>query len=629
MSEAKMNEMEQDIPFQPGQVVKPEDLQKFEEEMEKEKEKIASLYASNLSQFENGEVVKAKVLDITDSAVIVDLGFKSEGEIPKEEFYDIDSLKIGDEIEVYMEIAEDMDGNVQVSRRRVEFLNRWGQLVDSYEKDEIIQGKIIRRIKGGFVVDLGGVDAFLPGSQVDVKPIRDFDAFVGKTLDVKIVKVNEARKNIVVSRRVIIEKEMSGKRDEILKTLEKGQVRKGIVKNITDFGVFVDLGGVDGLLHITDLSWGRVNHPSEVVKLDEEIEVVILDFDKEKKRISLGRKQLEAHPWENVEKKYPIGSVVSGKVVSLTDYGAFVELEKGIEGLIHISEMSWSQHIKHPSQVLSIGQEVKAKVLSIEAEDRKISLGLKQLQPDPWEKIEEKYPIDSIHKGIVRNITPFGVFVELEEGVDGLVHISDLSWTKKIRHPNEVVKKGEEIEVKILGINKEERRISLGHKQIEPNPWDTFEKEYAKGTEVKGKIVRFTDKGAIVQLPLGVETIVPNKNLGHSKIMRAADFFKIGDELPFVVTNFDKEKRKIDLSVNEYFKGKEEEFNAFKAEFGLNKLDEVEGAPIPELLEEDPEAGKAKKTTKKKKKEEKEEKAEKKKNDEADTKEEPGKDDEK
>lgn len=606
MSEAKLNEMEQEIPFQPGQVLKPEDLEKYEKELEKDKAKEADLYEKNLARFENGEIVKARILDITDSSVIVDLGFKSEGEIPKEEFYDVDSLKVGDEIEVYMEIAEDTEGNVQVSRRRVEFLNKWDQLIKSYEKDEVLQGKIVRRIKGGFVVDLGGVDAFLPGSQVDVKPIRDFDAFVGQTLDVKIVKVNEARKNIVVSRRVLIEKKMSGKREEILKTLEKGQVRKGVVKNITDFGVFVDLGGVDGLLHITDLSWGRVNHPSEVVKLDEEIEVVILDFDKEKKRISLGRKQLEAHPWEKVEEKYPIGSTVSGKVVSLTDYGAFVELEKGIEGLIHISEMSWSQHIKHPSQVLSIGQEVEAKVLSIEPEDRKISLGLKQLQPDPWENIEEKYPIDSIHKGIVRNITPFGVFVELEEGVDGLVHISDLSWTKKIRHPNEMVKKGEELQVKILGINKEERRIALGHKQIEPNPWDSFEKEYAKGTEVKGKIVRFTDKGAIVQLPLGVEVIVSNKNLGHPKILRAADFFAIGDELPFVVTNFDKEKRKIDLSVNEYFKGKDEEFKAFKAQYGLNKLDEVEGEPIPELLEEDPEAGKAKRTVKKKKKEDKE-----------------------
>ncbi|GAB4182905.1 MAG: 30S ribosomal protein S1 [Calditrichia bacterium] len=602
MSEAKHNEMEQEIPFQPGQVVKPEDLLKFEEDVKKEKEAVAELYEKNLNKFESGQVVKARVLEITDTDVIVDLGFKSEGEVPKEEFYDINSLKEGDEIEVYMELAEDLEGNIQVSRRRVEFLNRWDALINSYEKKEVIQGRIIRRIKGGFVVDLGGVDAFLPGSQIDVKPIRDFDAFVGKTIDVRIVKVNEARKNIVVSRRVLVENEMSGKRDEILKTLEKGQVRKGIVKNVTDFGVFVDLGGVDGLLHITDLSWGRVNHPSEVVKLDEEIEVVILDFDKERKRISLGRKQLEAHPWEKVEEKYPIGQVVSGKVVSLTDYGAFVELEKGIEGLIHISEMSWSQHIKHPSQVLSIGQDVEAKVLSIEAEDRKISLGLKQLQPDPWESIEEKYPIDSQHKGIVRNITPFGVFVELEEGVDGLVHISDLSWTKKIRHPNEVVKKGEELEVKIIGINKEERRIALGVKQIEENPWDTFETEYAKGKETKGKIVRFTDKGAIVQLPLGVETIVNNKNLGHPKILRAADFFKINDELPFVVVAFDKEKRKIDLSVNDYFKGKDEEYAAFKTEFGLDKLDETEGTPIPELLEEDPEAGKAKKTSRKKKK---------------------------
>ncbi len=582
-----------ETPFKPGQVLKPEELEKVEKEMAKAIEEQREIYEKNMERYEEGEIVKGHVVSINDSTVLVDIGFKSEGAVPVEEFYDISSLKVGDEIEVFMETAEDIDGNIQLSRKRVEFLSTWNKLVEKHEKDEIIEGKIVRRIKGGFVVDLGGVDAFLPGSQVDVKPIRDFDAFVGGTLEVKIVKVNEARKNIVVSRRVLIEKELHGKREEILSTLEKGQVKKGIVKNITDFGVFVDLGGVDGLLHITDLSWGRVNHPSEVVKLDEEIEVIILDFDQEKKRISLGRKQLESHPWEEVEQKYPVDSTVTGKVVSLTDYGAFIELEKGIEGLVHISEMSWSQHIKHPSQILSVGQEIQAKVLSIEPEDRKISLGLKQLQPDPWENIDEKYPVDSEHNGIVRNITPFGVFVELEEGVDGLVHISDLSWVKKLRHPSEMVRKGQELKVKILDINKPERRIALGHKQVEANPWDTFETEYAKGTETKAKIVRFTDKGAILTLPLGVEVIVSNKNLGHNKISRAADFFKIGDELNVKVVEFDKDKKKIDISVNEYYNGKDDEYKEFVAQYGLDKLNNEASADIPELLEEDPDAGKA------------------------------------
>jgi len=578
--------------IKPGQVFKlgevPEDLEDDVVQIDPE---MKAFYEKSFERVVEGDIIKGTVIAFTKTDVIIDVGFKSEGVIPREEFVDIDDIKVGDEVEVYLEMPEDVEGQVMLSRKKVYFLRAWENLLKKYENDEIIQGRIIRRIKGGFVVDLGGVDAFLPGSQVDVKPIRDFDAFVGQTLDLKIVKVNEQRKNIVVSRRVIIEKELESKREEILATLEKGQVRRGMVKNITDFGVFIDLGGVDGLLHITDLSWGRVNHPSEVVKLDQEIDVMILDFDENKKRISLGLKQLQPHPWENVEERFPIGSKVKGKVVSLTDYGAFVELEKGIEGLIHVSEMSWSQHIKNPAQVLKEGDEVEAVVLSIEPEDRKISLGLKQLTPDPWENIEEKYPVGSKHHGIVRNLTPFGAFVELEEGVDGLVHISDLSWTKKVRHPSEVVKKGQEIDVVVLDINKDERRIALGHKQVEPNPWDAFEDAYGVGVETTGKISRLIDKGVIVTLPLGVDAFVPLNHLGKPNIKRAADHFKVGEELPLKVIEFDKENKRIVLSVNEYLKGKEEEeVRAYMAQhnFTVTTMEELV-EEVPELLEEVPE----------------------------------------
>ncbi|NOX37518.1 MAG: 30S ribosomal protein S1 [Calditrichaeota bacterium] len=602
------NEAVLETKIQPGQVIKLEDLEKLMEEAEPKDPELLQLYEKSFEKIKEEDIVTGVILEISDTHVVVDVGFKSEGIIPREEFIDIDDFKVGDEVELFLEAPEDPEGNIIVSRRKVYFMRAWERLMKKYENDEIIEGRITRRIKGGFVVDLGGVDAFLPGSQVDVKPIRDFDAFVGQTLQLKIVKVNEQRKNIVVSRRVIIEKELESKREEILRTLEKGQVRRGVVKNITDFGVFIDLGGVDGLLHITDLSWGRVNHPSEVVKLDQEIDVMILDFDENKQRISLGLKQLEPHPWDKVEERFPIGSKVKGTVVSLTDYGAFVELDKGIEGLIHVSEMSWSQHIKNPSQILKVGDEVEAVVLSIEPEERKISLGLKQLTPDPWENIEEKYPVGSKHRGIVRNLTPFGAFVELEEGVDGLVHISDLSWTKKIRHPSEVVRKGQEIEVVILDINKEERRIALGHKQVEPNPWDTFEDAYKVGTETTGKISRLIDKGVIVTLPLGVDAFVPLNHLGKPNIKRAADHFKVGDELPLKVIEFDKENKRIVLSVTEYLKGKEkEEVDAYLAQhsLGATTLEELVET-VPELLEEEPEKGKVKKTVKKKSKDQKE-----------------------
>lgn len=595
-----------DNEMQPGRVFSIEEAAKLLDVEEEKDEELVKLYEKSFSGITEGEIIKGQILEITDANVIVDIGFKSEGVLTKDEFIDLSKFKIGDEVELFLESSEDPDGNVLVSRRKVYFLRTWEDLMNKHETQEIVQGRVMRRIKGGFVVDLNGVDAFLPGSQVDVKPIRDFDAFVNQTLDLKIVKVNEPRKNIVVSRRVIIEKDLESKREEILKTLEKGQVRRGVVKNITDFGVFIDLGGVDGLLHITDLSWGRVNHPKEILSLDQEIDVMILDFDEEKKRISLGLKQLQPHPWENIAERFPIGSKVKGTVVSLTDYGAFVEIEKGIEGLIHVSEMSWSHHVKNPAQVLKEGDKVEAVLLSIEPEERKISLGLKQLTPDPWENIEDKYPIGSKHGGEVRNLTPFGAFVELEEGVDGLVHISDLSWTKKIRHPSEVIRKGQKINVVVLDINKGERRIALGHKQVEANPWDAFEDAYKVSTEVAGKISRLIDKGVIVTLPLGVDAFVPLSHLGKPNIKRAADHFKVGDELPLKIIEFDKENKRIVLSVSEYLKGKEkEETDKFMAEHSLTRttLKEIV-EEVPEFQEEEPEEGKLQKSVKRKQKEE-------------------------
>ncbi len=527
---------------------KPMDPDFGEEYSEQERQELKRLYEDTLADFVAGEVVTGKVLAITDKDVSVDIGFKSEGVIPIEEFPDINEIKVGDNIQVYIDDIEDMDGMLVLSKKKADFMRVWEMLNKSYERGEIVQGKLVRRIKGGIVVDLNGVDAFLPGSQIDVRPIRDFDALIGQTMDFKIVKINDLRKNIVVSHRVLIEEEMKGQREKILEELQKGQVLEGTVKNITDFGVFIDLGGVDGLLHINDLSWGRVSHPTEVVALDEKIKVVVLDFNEEKDRISLGLKQLQPHPWEDVEKKYPVGSVVRGKVVSISDYGAFLELEKGVEGLIHISEMSWTQHIKHPSKVLSVGETVEAKVLSIQKDERKISLGLKQLEPDPWSTLSERYPIGSRHKGKVRNLTNFGVFVELEDGIDGLIHISDLSWTKKIRHPGEVVKKGDEIEVVVLNVDKDNRRISLGYKQTQENPWDYFQEKYKHGYITQAKVVRLIEKGLIVELPDGVDGFVPMSQLAKEKLTKPADGYQIDDVLTLSVLEFNKENKKIVLS---------------------------------------------------------------------------------
>ncbi|RIK78175.1 30S ribosomal protein S1 [candidate division KSB1 bacterium] len=423
-----------------------------------------------------------------------------------------------------------------------------GYVLAAYEEGEIIRGRCIRRITGGLVVDIMGLEAYLPSSQIDVNPIRDFDVYIGQMMDFRVVKVNELRKNIVVSHRVLVEEAMSEQRGRILENLAKGQVLEGTVKNITDFGVFIDLGGVDGLLHTNDLSWGRVSHPSEIVSLDEKIKVQVLDFNEAKDRISLGLKQLQPHPWVDVDKKYPMGTVVRGKVVSISDYGAFVELERGIEGLIHISEMSWTQHIRHPSKIVSVGEMVYAKVLNIDLEERKISLGLKQLEPDPWDDIEQKYPIGSHQKGVVRNLTNFGAFVELEDGIDGLVHISDLSWTKKIRHPGEVVKKGDEVDVVVLNVDKYHRRISLGYKQVKVNPWGTFENEYKVHTKTAGKIVRMIDKGVVVELPAEVDGFVPMSHLAKPNLTKPADGYAVGDTLELVVIEFNKDSKKIILS---------------------------------------------------------------------------------
>ena len=534
---------------------------------------LAKLYSDSFRDVKEGEMIKGKIVRIQDDNVIIDVGFKSEGSIPKSEFKEYEEIKVGREIEVVLESVEDQEGNLVLSKQRADFLRIWEKVIGAHETGEILQGKILKRIKGGMVVDLMGMEAFLPGSQIDIRPIRDFDAFVGQMMDFKVVKVNVPTENVVVSHKVLVEEEIADQRHAILDSLEKGQILEGTVKAITDFGVFIDLGGVDGLVHITDLSWGRINHPNEVVKLDQTIKVVVTDFDEEKKRISLSLKKLLPHPWEDIENKLKIGDKVSGRVVSLTDYGAFIEIEKGIEGLIHNSEMSWTQHIKHPSQVVAMGQIVEAVILSLDKEEKKISLGIKQLEPDPWDTLMLKYPVGSRHSGIARNLTNFGVFVELEPGVDGLVHISDLSWTKKIRHPGEVVKKGEKLEVIVLGVDIDQRKISLGHKQVEDNPWDTFEKVYNVGTITTGKVVRIIEKGLIAELPEKVDGFVPTTQLVPNKVKNIANHFPIDDILSLKILEFDKENKKIVLSAIAAIKEKSED--EIRAYLDKHKLERV------------------------------------------------------
>lgn len=524
---------------------------------QEELKEMVDLYDKSLKQFDAGEIVKGRIIGFTENDVIVDIGFKSSGLVPKIEFPNLAELKPGDEVEVFLDSMEDQDGQVVLSRRRADFIRIWDRIVGAYENQTVLQGTVLRRVKGGLIVNLMGLESFLPGSQVDVKPVRDFDSFVGKTMDFRVVKINEAAENVVVSHKALLEAELEEQRKRILSKLEKGLILEGTVKAITEFGVFVDLGGVDGLIHITDLSWGRVNHPSEIVKLDQKIQVVVTDFDEEKKRISLSMKALQPEPWKSIEDKYQVGQKVGGKVVSLTEYGAFVEIEKGIEGLIHISEMSWTEHIKHPSQKVSMGQTIDAVILSLDRENKKLSLGLKQLEPDPWEQLIEKYPVGSKHKGIVRNLTNFGVFLELESGVDGLIHISDLSWTKKIRHPGELVKRGDEIEVVVLAVDKDQRRISLGHKQALENPWDKFEESFKVGSEVEGKIVRHIEKGAIVELPGEVDGFVPHSHMSPISLKNYVAHFPADETLKFKVIEFDKEGKRIVLSLTEYYKDKD------------------------------------------------------------------------
>ena len=515
----------------------------YEEEYTEEQiEEMESLLATSMTDIKEGEVIEGKIVNINQVGVAVDIGFKSEGMIDLDEFDDLDSINRGDMISVFLEAVEGRRGELVLSKRKADFLKIWEEVRVIHDDQTIVQGKCLRRVKGGIVVDLMGIDAFLPGSQIDVYPVRDFDALIGETMEFKIVKLNEQRKNVVLSRKIILQKDLNERREATLKEIQVGDIKEAIVKNITDFGVFVDINGLDGLIYITDLSWGRVNHPSEICKLDEKINIQILDIDYDKIRVSAGLKQLTPHPWEGIEEKYPEGSTVQGKVVSITDYGAFVEIEKGIEGLIHISEMSWVQHVKHPSVYLHLGDIIDAVVLNIKKEEKKISLGLKQLEPDPWEIIENKYPVGSKHKGIVRSLTQFGAFTELEDGIDGLIHISDLSWTKKIRHPKDVVRKGQEIDIIVLDINKDERRIALGYKQLEEDPWVEFEKVLVEGYEAKGKIIRKIDKGIIVELNNpAVEGFVP-KSLADNY-----SGCNEGDEIDLVVETFNKEVRKIVL----------------------------------------------------------------------------------
>jgi len=523
-----------------------------EDYTDEEFHELAGMYENTLSEIEEKEIVTGIVVSVDEKYVIVDIGFKSEGIVQANEFSDkvLENLAPGDEVEVFLDKVEDREGQLILSRKKADILQAWENLENSYETGEVIEGYIQRRIKGGMVVDVFGIDAFLPGSQIDVRPVRDFDAYVGKTMEFQVVKLNMQAENVVVSHRALIESDLEDQRQEILETIEAGQVLEGIVKNITDFGVFIDLGGVDGLLHITDLSWGRVEHPEEIVKLDQRMNVAVIDFDEESKRVSLGLKQLQPHPWDEIYEKYPENMRVQGRVVSIADYGAFIELEKGVEGLIHISEMSWTQHIKHPSQLVQKDDIIECVVLNINEDEKKISLGVKQLEKDPWEDLLDRYPIGSSHKGEVRNLTNFGVFVELEPGIDGLIHVSDLSWTEKVEHPNEVVDKGQEIEVVILAVDFDNRRITLGHKQVQENPWEKYAEEYGIGSKVEGEISKITDKGMFVKMDLGIDAFLAGSKLKES-VDDLKENFSEGDKIEGYVVEFDESSKTIELSQDE------------------------------------------------------------------------------
>lgn len=530
---------------------------------DQDKAQITEAYDKTLSNVNVGEVVEGTVTGVNKREVIVNVGYKSEGIIPVSEFRYNPDLKVGDKIEVYVESAEDKNGQLALSHKKARQLKSWDRVNEALEKDEIIKGYIKCRTKGGMIVDVFGIEAFLPGSQIDVKPIRDYDVYVDKTMEFKVVKINQEFRNVVVSHKALIEAELEAQKQVIMSKLEKGQILEGTVKNITSYGVFVDLGGVDGLIHITDLSWGRVNHPEEIVALDQKINVVILDFDEAKKRIALGLKQLTPHPWEALDQTLKVGDKVKGRVVVMADYGAFVEIAPGVEGLIHVSEMSWSQHLRSAQEFMKVGDEVEAVILTLDREERKMSLGIKQLTPDPWENIEVKYPVGTKTTAKVRNFTNFGVFVEIEEGIDGLIHISDLSWTKKVKHPGEFTSVGADIEVVVLEIDKENRRLSLGHKQLEENPWNEFENQYSVDSIHEGTITEITDKGAVVALGENIEGFCPARQL----VKEDGTTPKTGDKLNFKILEFSKATKRITLShLRTYEEAKRAEIAAEKAE---------------------------------------------------------------
>jgi len=526
---------------------------------EKSREELTKTYDESLNTVKDKDVIEGTIIALNKREAVVNIGYKSDGIIPVNEFRYNPDIKIGDVVEVFIENQEDKKGQLILSHKKARASRSWDRVNEALENDEIIKGYIKCRTKGGMIVDVFGIEAFLPGSQIDVKPIRDYDIFVGKTMEFKVVKINQEFKNVVVSHKALIEAELEQQKRDIIAKHEKGQVLEGTVKNITSYGVFIDLGGVDGLIHITDLSWGRVNHPEEIVKLDEKINVVILDFDDEKKRIALGLKQLQPHPWDALNADLKVGDKVQGKVVVMTDYGAFIEIAPGVEGLIHVSEMSWSQHLRSAQDFMKVGDEIEAAVLTLDRDERKMSLGIKQLKDDPWENIETKYPVGSQHTAKVRNFTNFGVFVEIEEGVDGLIHISDLSWTKKIKHPSEFTQIGAEIQVQVLEIDKENRRLSLGHKQLEENPWDVFETVFTLGSIHEGTIVELLEKGAVISLPYGVEGFATPKHLVKEDGSNAV----VDEKLNFKVIEFNKDSKRIILSHSRIF---EDEAKAEKAE---------------------------------------------------------------
>lgn len=534
---------------------------------EAERAKLEAQYADTFNQVNQGEIIEGTVVSINNKDVVLNVGFKSDGLVSLSEFRDLPELKVGDKVDVFVESQEDANGQLVLSRKRAKTQKSWEAINEALENDAIITGFVKSRTKGGLIVDIKGVEAFLPGSQIDIKPIRDYDVYVGKTMEFKVVKINHEFKNVVVSHKVLIENDLENQKSEIVAKLEKGQVLEGTVKNITDFGVFIDLGGVDGLLHITDISWGRIEHPKEVLSLDQTINVVVLDFDDEKKRIALGLKQLSEHPWESLDTALEVGSKVKGKIVTVADYGAFLEIIPGVEGLIHVSEMSWSQNLRSPQEFLKVGDEIEAQILTLDRDERKMSLGIKQLTPDPWKNITERYPVGSKQTAVVKNMTNFGVFVELEEGIDGLIHISDLSWSKKINHPNEFTKVGETLDVVVLELDEENRKLSLGHKQLEENPWDTFETIFTEGSIHEGTVIKVGDKGDIVALQYGVEGFCPSK---HS-VKEDGSSLKVDEVTSFKIIEFNKENKRLVISHSRIWEEEKEE--ARKEESSNRKKD--------------------------------------------------------